>query len=260
MEYSNAVVETFFACTGPGAMGVVDDGGPSSGSTSGRASSSSKQLTPSSVAPSGGTNNLASLGAAEAVAYVAAGGILSPGDVPGGRGGGRRPPSEGSGGRVLAPCPALPPGRLLAPGGWNPLGSLARSMVYCAAGSCETAYLREGGPFERLPAGAGEGGAPHAPEDCVAMIEGIAGRAAPPALSSAEGGAVAAPIVKAEEVFQAHLLQLLGVAIAPAMGRVERGQKLNEMLMDVVINVVRFPSCSHLYLLMCSCLVHILHL
>jgi hypothetical protein len=45
-------------------------------------------------------------------------------------------------------------------------------------------------------------------------------------------------MVAPEGVFDAHLLQLLGVAVSPAMGAEEKGQKLSEMLMDIVIDVV----------------------
>jgi hypothetical protein len=53
-----------------------------------------------------------------------------------------------------------------------------------------------------------------------------------PAVS--DGTSTVAP----EKVFDAHLLQLLGVAVSPAMGAEEKGQKLSEMLMDIVIDVV----------------------
>eukprot|EP00584_Thalassiosira_punctigera_P004862 CAMPEP_0172528256 /NCGR_PEP_ID=MMETSP1067-20121228/2704_1 /TAXON_ID=265564 ORGANISM="Thalassiosira punctigera, Strain Tpunct2005C2" /NCGR_SAMPLE_ID=MMETSP1067 /ASSEMBLY_ACC=CAM_ASM_000444 /LENGTH=1254 /DNA_ID=CAMNT_0013312137 /DNA_START=70 /DNA_END=3834 /DNA_ORIENTATION=- len=254
VEYSSAVVETFFACTGPGAMGMVDDDGLTGtpGIVGGRPPPSRRS--PTLV----GDGCPAAVGAAGAAAYVAAGGILPP---PGGMpaaasdAAGRRSelsgvgegPKGGGGGRSFAPCPALPPERLFSPGCWNPLGSLVRSMAYHAAGWCETTYLREGGPFERLGEESG-GEAPHSPVECLDLIRCIAGGAAS---SSDEEGAAAAA---AEDVFDAHLLQLLGVAISPSMGAVDRGQRLSEKLMDIVIDVALndINLCQRLFFLLRS--------
>jgi len=281
VEYSSAVVETFFACTGPGAMGMVHDGsltgggGSASGGASGRSLSSSKQSS-SSIKASGNSNSnnhSNALGVAEVAAYVAAGGILPPGGIlaavssftnsmRSANNGGRRPLADTkdsktnlSVGRSFLPCPTLSPERLVAPECWNSLRSLALSMAYHAAGSCETTYLQEGGPFERL----GNGGeAPHSSMECMDLIEAIANNTTEPILSSKEEGgrasAVVPVVVAAEEVFDAHLLQLLGVAISPAMGRVEKGQRMSEILMDIVINVALndINLCQRLFFLLRS--------
>lgn len=197
---------------------------------------------------------------AEVAAYVAAGGVIPPGesldaastvvaarryndgvgDDPGGGTSSRRLPIDSNAARSFSPCPALPPARLFSE--WNMLSSLARSMAYQSAGSyCETTYARTGGPFERISdyrgGGGGGGEAPFTPIECLGMIWGIANDARLPttacAIISEETSTVAA-----EKVFEAHLLQLLGVAVSPAMGAVEKGQRLSEMLMDIVIDVV----------------------
>ncbi len=214
---------------------------------------------------------------AEVAAYVAAGGVVPPGDSldaastiaaarryndgvvvgddrGGGGGGGissRRllPIVDNHAARAFSPCPMLPPARLLSE--WNMLSSLARSMAYQSAGSyCETAYVRTGGPFERIAEYRGgdgrrlpRGEAPFGPIECLGMIWGIANDARLPTTTTtapavSDGTSTVAP----EKVFDAHLLQLLGVAVSPAMGAEEKGQKLSEMLMDIVIDVVSTAS------------------
>jgi hypothetical protein len=138
------------------------------------------------------------------------------------------------------PCPALPPAQFLSD--WNALASLARSMAYQSAGSyCETTYTRMGGPFERITEydeQRGRGGAaPFTPTECMGMIWEIANNPRQPTTDEESF-----TVVAAEKVFDAHLLQLLGVAISPTMGAIEKGQRLSEMLIDIVIDVVRIHS------------------
>ena len=253
VEYS-AVVETLFACTVPGAMSMVGDSNGGGGQSNMSQGSSSRK---------GGNNKLGStggLGMAEAAAYVCAGGILPPGGIlaaasniisnassnsTGSSGSGRRPPLDGSSGsasgRNFSPCPTVNPEQLLSEC-WNPLCSLALSMAYAASGCCETAYVQNGGPFEQLNATGedghgGEGEAPFTPMECMDMIEGVANTNN--IATNVEKNDDRIETVGAEEVFDAHLLQLLGVAISPSMGKVaEGGRRLSEMLMDIVINVV----------------------
>ena len=284
VEYSSAMVETFFACTGPGAMGMVDDTPlnsssqgmisrdgnnnnnnrsmmPSSshhGSSSFRRGSSSHDMMPASSA-----------GIAEVAAYVAAGGILPPvGGVleaastmtrqyntrnsNGGGGGSRRPMADVT--KNFSPCPILPPDQLLLE--WNALSSVARSMAYQSAGSyCETTYIQAGGPFERITEHGAGGEAPCSPTECMGMIWGIANSARLPVEKTNNINGEASPsVVAAEKVFDAHLLQLLGVAISPALGNVEKGQRLSEMLMDIVIDVALndINLCQRLFFLLRS--------
>ncbi|KAL9185720.1 hypothetical protein ACHAXT_003497 [Thalassiosira profunda] len=221
VEYG-AVVDTFFACTGPGAMGSVDDF---------ESLERRKGLPPRSMSASSLPNlGNAQSGMAEVAAYVGAGGIVPPGkileaatslarNISTGR---RTSPESGKG---FGPCPPLAPEVLLGEC-WNPLASLARSMAYAASGCCETEYLQNGGPFERLGA---NGEAPSTPMECMSVIEAV-GSNAPSILGEAT--------VSAEEVFDAHLLQLLGVAISPGMSAtVEGGRRPSAMLMDIVIDV-----------------------
>lgn len=283
VEYSSAMVETFFACTGPGAMGMVDDTPLNSssrgmisrddninnnnrsmmsssshhGSTSFRRGSSSHDIMPASSA-----------GIAEVAAYVAAGGILPPvGGVleavstmtrqyntrNSNGGGSRRPMADVT--KNFSPCPILPPDQLLLE--WNALSSVARSMAYQSAGSyCETTYIQAGGPFERITDHGAGGEAPCSPTECMGMIWGIANSARLPVekTNNINGKASPPSVVAAEKVFDAHLLQLLGVAISPALGNVEKGQRLSEMLMDIVIDVALndINLCQRLFFLLRS--------
>ena len=113
-------------------------------------------------------------------------------------------------------------------------------MVYQTAGSyCETTYIRTGGPFERITEYGEQqhsrGRAPFTPTECLGMIWELANNPSQATTNEEKGFTV----VAVEKVFDAHLLQLLGVAISPVMGAVEKGQRLSEMLMDIVIDVVR---------------------
>lgn len=280
LDYGTAVVETFFACTGPGAMStVMDDSGVVIG---GHHRPGSWRSTSAGSMRDGGNHRAGGRAAAtttsassrsyhmaEVAAYVAAGGVVPPGDsldaastivaarryndgviVGDDRGGGggissRRllPIVDNHAARAFSPCPTLSPARLLSE--WNMLSSLARSMAYQSAGSyCETAYVRTGGPFERIAEyrGGVVGGcraeAPFAPIECLGMIWGIAYDARLPTTTTAPAVSDGTSTVAPEKVFDAHLLQLLGVAVSPAMGAEEKGQKLSEMLMDIVIDVV----------------------
>ena len=235
IEYS-AVVETFFACAGYSAMAAVLDnpvGAP-----------------PVSSSVMVGDKSNAAFVMSDIAAYVAAGGILPPGGVaaaaekvasshrhntsrrPVGNVGGSSKNIVGAfGSKSFAPCPPIEPERLLA--AWNPLATLVRSMLYHAAGCCETKYVELGGPFQTLSQ-FGESKnreAAHSPMECIDAIHSIA-KSSPAGVS--------------EEVFDAHLLQLLGVATslitetdAPSFGSVlESEQRLNERLFDILVNVV----------------------
>lgn len=244
VEYSSAMVETLFACTGPGAMDFVDDTsagvcGNSIGDLQSDKGKTSSRLCFSSIG--------------EVASYVAWGGILPPNvmssEVASNIIINRQSSSSNTGSlsrrsivdnsnKDFSPCPALPPAMMLS--NWNALASLARSMAYQSAGSyCETTYTRTGGPFERITEyeeqESGRGRAPFSPTECLGMIWEIANN--PSRLSTDEANSSLA--VKVEQVFDAHMLQLLGVAISPVMGSVEKGQRLSEMLMDIVIDVVR---------------------
>jgi hypothetical protein len=234
VEYSSAVVDTFFACAGPSAMGAVMDGqvGGASPLSSSSSSSSAK----------GGGGNVPSV-IVDVAAFVASGGILPPGGVPAAatkisafhNSMGTQPQRQEINRRIavggnsnFSPCPQIEPECLL--GEWNPLSSLAQSMTYHAAGCCETTYVEAGGPFGCNVEAA------HSPMECMGVINGIA-------KSSPQG--------VAEGVFDAHLLQLLGVAISTMMGEVagsatgqsiesaqESNQRLSEQLFDILIDVV----------------------
>ena len=283
----SAVVDTLFACTGgSAAMGAVledddregrrrwrrrralDDGrgagiAPSRGGRAAaggdagfaRRSSSSPSLATTagaarqadgSVDIRGGRTgyDAAPMGISQVAAYVAAGGALPLGrqrhvEMEGG--------IVGEGGGNFGPCPTIPPEMLLSEHCWDSPSFLARSMLYHASGFCETTYVEDGGPFERLgtiiPAD-GEsvrgGEAPRSPLECIKLIEELANSESPLYARDKEGVDGDAARITPEEIFEAHLLQLLGVAISPVMGRVEEasGQKLSEMLIDVVINLV----------------------
>lgn len=245
VEYSSAMVETLFACTGPGAMDFVDD------TNTVVCGNSTGDLRILDKGKSSSSTGLFFSNIGEVAAFVAWGGILPPGVMSSeaasnilikrqsnnnGSSSSRRSVVDNSA-KGFSPCPALPPAMLLSE--WNALASLARSMAYQSAGSyCETTYTRTGGPFERITE-YGEhqgcrGGAPFTPTECLGMIWEIANTALPKVNEDSRSSTV----VAAEEVFDAHLLQLLGVAISPMMGAVEKGQRLSEMLMDIVIDVV----------------------
>jgi hypothetical protein len=240
MEYSTAISETLFACTGPSAMGTVmeDRNDSSVGGSLGR-------FNHGDVANS--ISNLAS-GIADVAAYVAAGGILPPGGVSvavaniatirnramlanqvAGVSGSRRsyqpPPSN------FGPCPTLAAGQLLEK--WNPLASLVQSMLYHAAGCCETRYVEMGGPFE---SGVDTKDAAYSVTECIHVIQQIA------TSSSA-----------AETVFDGHLLQLLGVATSPTMANKEMLQS-SEAIFDILVEVAmtNISLCQRLFFLLRS--------
>mmetsp|Transcript_34262 Transcript_34262/g.70148 ORF Transcript_34262/g.70148 Transcript_34262/m.70148 type:complete len:1741 (-) Transcript_34262:116-5338(-) len=245
MEYSSAISETFFACAGPSAMGTVmeDRNDSSVGGVASVPSVGRLNLHGDTA-----NSNLAS-GIADVAAYVAAGGILPPGGVSvaaaniaairnramlanqvAGVSGSRRsyqpPPSN------FGPCPTLEREKLLET--WNPLASLAQSMSYHAAGCCETRYVEMGGPFES--GGADTKDAAYSVTECLGVIQEIA------TSSSA-----------AEAVFDAHLLQLLGVAISPTMANKEVLQS-SEAMFDVLVDVAmtNVSLCQRLFFLLRS--------
>mmetsp|Transcript_8501 Transcript_8501/g.19026 ORF Transcript_8501/g.19026 Transcript_8501/m.19026 type:complete len:1924 (+) Transcript_8501:286-6057(+) len=274
VEYSSAVVETFFACTGPGAMAMVDDSG------GGAMMGGSQSSVSSGLLRGDRSNNYAASasGMVEVAAYVAAGGILSPGRgileaaseiiskpsrrlmldparIDGSN-------SKNNLAKSFTPCPTLAPDVLLSE--WNSLSSLSRSMAYQSAGSyCETTYTKYGGPFERITDCGAEGEAPYSAVECMDVIRGIANGdsnveqddvALPSVRGAVMAGGAADTIVAAEKVFDAHLLQLLGVAMSPMMGAAEKGQRLSEILMDIVIDVALndINLCQRLFFLLRS--------
>jgi hypothetical protein len=243
VEYSSAMVETLFACTGPGAMDFVDDAstavcGTSAGDFKTDRGNSTTGFSFSSIA--------------EVASYVAWGGILPPNVMSSeaasnviikrqsnsNNGSSSRRSIIDNSTKGFSPCPTLPPAMLLSE--WNALAYLARSMVYQTAGSyCETTYIRTGGPFEHITEygeqQGSRGRAPFTPTECLGMIWELAHSPSQVTTNENKGFTV----VAVDKVFDAHLLQLLGVAISPVMGAVEKGQRLSEMLMDIVIDVVR---------------------
>lgn len=257
MEYSSAISETFFACAGPSAMGTVMDDRNDSSAGGGPSSLSSSSASLGRLNLHGGdttaNSNLAS-GIADVAAYVAAGGILPPGGVSvaaaniasirnramlanqvAGVSGSRRsyqpPPSN------VGPCPMLEREKLLKV--WNPLASLAQSMSYHAAGCCETKYVEMGGPFE-IGGGVDDDHQDAAAAYSVTAFLGVIQEIA--TLSSA-----------AEAVFDAHLLQLLGVAISPTMANKEvlqSGEAMFDVLVDVAMTNVSL--CQRLFFLLRS--------
>ena len=231
VEYSSVLSDALFACTGPSAMQSVDDG-------------ETYQHLPASASQP--LSEAKSVNIADLASYVAAGGLLPAGGVSAALQSqslqqgfssdnltaGRRFTSD-SGPADFTECPILEPDTLLWE--WDPLVSLCRSMLYATSVSCETQYIEAGGPYERLVDLEGE--APFDPLECIHVIEGIAkGR-------YNSDTAVQQPVetiadLLPEEVFDAHLLQLLGCAITPGrLGDVVDGQRLNERLMDVVIDL-----------------------
>lgn len=244
VEYSSAMVETLFACTGPGAMDFVDD------TSAGVCGNSIGDLQSDNGKT---TSGLCFSSIGEVASYVAWGGILPPNvmssEVASNVIINRQSSSSNTGSlsrrsiadnsnKDFSPCPALPPAVMLS--NWNALASLARSMAYQSAGSyCETTYTRTGGPFERITEyeeqQSGRGRAPFTPTECLGMIWEMANNPSRSIVDEASRSSS----VKVEQVFDAHMLQLLGVAISPVMGSVEKGQRLSEMLMDIVIDVVR---------------------
>ena len=243
MEYSSAFSETFFACAGPSAMGAVMDDRHDSSSSCVRGSVD--------IGSKNGHNNINfASGIADVAAYVAAGGILPPGGVSvaaaniaairnramlanqvAGVSGSRRsyqpPPTN------IGPCPRLEPEKLLEK--WNPMASLAQSMMYRAAGCCEIRYVEMGGPFEC----GGEGNdddAAYSVTDCLHVIQKIGNSS-----------------VVAEEVFDAHLLQILGVAVSPVLANKEVLQT-SEAMFDVLVDVAmtNISLCQRLFFLLRS--------
>jgi len=276
VEYSSAMVETFFACTGPGAMNFVDEGEGYSGMNSRDTNNPKRMMSQNSSSFRGSSardlngNTTNAAGIAEVAAYVAAGGLLPPGGIleaastmtrqiqtsimnSNTAGGSSRRLSLADTPKNFTPCPTLPQDELLLE--WNSLSSLARSMAYQSSGSyCETTYIQSGGPFERITKYDGEehtvgGEAPFTPTECMGMIWSIANSG----ISSTSPKA-SPVVVAAEDVFDAHLLQLLGVAISPKMGVVDKGQRLSEMLLDIVIDVALndINLCQRLFFLLRS--------
>ena len=304
LDYSTAISDTIFACTGPGAMSlVIDDNNNNS-----KRRRTTKSVSPMRPPPpknrgrrsiiNNNNNSISSVtttpsnhnsnnSMTEVAIYVACGGIVPSGssmDASSTIALARRyNNNDQCHRRMLTPttlnnnfcsCPVLPPSRLFVE--WDMLSSLARSMAYQMAGSyCESEYARSGGPFERMGVYQGlEGGgggesnsggsgseAPFTAIESLGMIWGIANSrqlsvtttttTTTNAISEKEPTSL---IVSAEKVFDAHLLQLLGVAISPVMCAVVKGQRLSDMLLDIVIDVALsdINLCQRIYFLLRS--------
>jgi len=231
VEYTSVLSDALFACTGPSAMQSVDG-------------AETYQHMPASASQP--LSDTKSVNIAELASYVAAGGLLPAGGVSAALQSqslhqrsssdnltaGRRYTSDSTP-ADFTECPILEPDNLLRE--WDPLVSLCRSMLYATSVSCETQYIEAGGPYERLVDLEGE--APFDPLECIHVIEGIAkGRYIADITVQQPVGTLADLLP--EEVFDSHLLQLLGCAITPGrLGDVVDGQRLNERLMDVVIDL-----------------------
>jgi hypothetical protein len=163
----------------------------------------------------------------ELAAYVAAGCVLPPGkliDAASHLGISKQHRRRMAGNVSIGPCPAID--NLLKV--WDPLTSLVRSMSYQAAGYCETSFVENGGPFRTL------GETVHSWSECLVAIEEIASCGV------------------AEQVFEAHLMQLLGVATY-AMVEQETpsdntnnnvlSEKLLDILVDVALNDITLCQC-----------------
>ena len=246
VEYTSVLSDTLFACTGPSAMQSVYD-------------AETFQHTPASSSQPPSEAKSANI--AELASFVAAGGLLPAGGVSAALqsqslqqrsssdnlSAGRRYTSDSTP-ADFTECPTLEPDTLLRE--WDPLVSLCRSMLYATSVSCETQYIEAGGPYERLIDLEGE--APFDPLECIHVIEGIATR------RYSADKAVQKPVgtltdLLPEEVFDSHLLQLLGCAITPGrLGDVVDGQRLNERLMDVVIDLAlnEINLCQNLFFLL----------
>lgn len=296
LDYSTAISDTIFACTGPGTMSmVIDDNNNSKRRTTksvspmrpptknrGRRSivnnNSSSVTTTSSNHNSNNDNSMT-----EVATYIAGGGIVPSGssmDASSTIALARWYNNNDQYHRRMLPptinnfcsCPVLPPSRLFVE--WDMLSSLARSMTYQMSGSyCESEYARCGGPFERIGVyqgaeGGGGGGessdggsgseAPFTAIESLGMIWGIANNRQLSTTTTMTGAISekesASLIMSAEKVFDAHLLQLLGVAISPVMFAVIKGQRLSNMLLDIVIDVALYDInlCQRLYFLLRS--------
>ena len=299
LDYSTAISDTIFACTGPGAMSlVIDDNNnnskrrrttksvspmrPPPTKNRGRRSIINNNNSISSVTTTSSNHN-SNNSMTEVAKYVAGGGIVPSGssmDASSTIALARRyNNNDQCHRRMLTPttlnnnfcsCPVLPPSRLFVE--WDILSSLARSMAYQMAGSyCESEYARSGGPFERVGVYQGlEGGgesnsggsgseAPFTAIESLGMIWGIANSRQLSMTTTTTTNAISEKeptslIVSAEKVFDAHLLQLLGVAISPVMCAVVKGQRLSDMLLDIVIDVALsdINLCQRIYFLLRS--------
>ncbi|KAL3780653.1 hypothetical protein HJC23_000123 [Cyclotella cryptica] len=237
VEYSTAVVETFFACTAP-SMAMVDDG------TMNAPPSSSSSLANNI----GGERWIVS----ELAAYVAAGRVLPPGKLSavasklGINESLQQQRRRIAANITIGPCPTIDPQCLLD--AWEPLVSLVQSMFYQAAGCCETSYVEIGGPFRLSWNGNDRNYAREAarsPSECIRAIHCIAMHSSPGV---------------AEQVFEAHLMQLLGVATCALFELetnvpdetnnhdVELSEKLLNSLIDVALNDMNL--CQRLFFLL----------
>jgi len=237
VEYSTALSETFFACTAP-SVALVDDGVMETTPPNSAFKSSISSSVRSSISRGGDGENLM---ASELAAYVAAGGLL-PTDLgvvasqlemyESSQQQRRRINGIGS----FGPCPSIQRDSMLD--AWNPLVSLTQSMSYQSTGCCETSYMEMGGPF-RIAWGNESYGkeAAHTLSECIRVISGIAQH---PTTGVAEN------------VFDSHLMQLLGVATcAPHEiedGTMNLSEKLLDILVDVALNDINL--CQRLFFLL----------
>ena len=226
VEYSTALSETFFACTTP-SMTLVDEGGTKTPNSAIRGSDK------------GIERNGEKLIASELAAYVATGGIL-PTDLamvasqlslyesP------QQQRRRIAGNGTFGPCPVFKIESFL--NAWDPFVSLAQSMSYQAFGCCESTYMEIGGPFRTSWDNQDYWNtSAHSTSECVHVIDGIAHHPMPGV---------------AEQVFNAHLMQLLGVSISALMKKDDapEGQTLMNILIDVALNDVTL--CQRLYFLL----------
>ena len=233
VEYSTALTETFFACTAP-SMALVDEGG--------------MEVRRSSDVKRGRDDE--QLIASELAAYVAAGGVLPRdlGVVESQLGMFESPHQQRrrvAGNGNVGPCPTIELEFLLD--AWDPLVSLTRSMLYQAAGCCEMSFMEMGGPF-RIAWGDGDYGkeAAHSISDCIDVISAISEHPKPGV---------------AEQVFDAHLMQLLGVATC-ALREAEHQNDSNrpsEKLLDILVDVALKDTnlCQRLFFLL-RCFIGVL--
>lgn len=236
VEYSTALSETFFACTAP-SVALVDDGVMQTTPPNSAFKSSIVSSVRSSTNRGGDGENLV---ASELAAYVATGEIL-PTDLgavasqlemyESSQQQRRRLTGIGS----FGPCPSIRGDSLLD--AWNPLVSLSQSMSYQATGCCETSYMGMGGPF-RIAWGNESYGkeAAHTMSECIRVISGIAQHPTPGV---------------AENVFDTHSMQLLGVATRARLDSgndtVNLSKKLLDILVDVALNDISL--CQKLFFL-----------
>ena len=228
VEYSTALSETLFACTSP-SMALVEEGEVMVNSGS----------AVKSKAGSGQTKMVAS----ELAAYVAAGGVL-PRDLSGVESqlGMLESPHQHrrriAGNGSIGPCPTLEMEYLLDV--WDPLVALTQSMSYQAAGCCEMTFVEMGGPFwKSWKDGDDSAVAAHSTLECIHVISEIAQHPKSEV---------------AEQVFDAHIMQLLGVAtcaleVADHKNDNERfSEKLLDILVDVALNNINL--CQRLFFLL----------